>query len=65
MAHDVLLDPGTLGRGYFRPEEVRAMLDRHTHADTETKPLWALFMFELWHRQFVDRSPAPSALAAA
>jgi asparagine synthase (glutamine-hydrolysing) len=65
MAQDVLLDSGTQGRGYFRPDEVRAMLDRHTHADAETKPLWALFIFELWHRQFVDSSPAPAALAAA
>ena len=55
MAHDVLLDPKSLSRGYFRPPEIRAMLDRHGNgADAETKPLWALFMFELWHRQFVD-----------
>ena len=65
MAHDVLLDPGSLARGYFRPSEVTAILARHdAGADSETKPLWALFMFELWHRQFVDSSPAPAVLAA-
>jgi len=40
------------------------MLERQmTGDDTETKPLWALFMFELWHREFVDSSPMPAALA--
>jgi asparagine synthase (glutamine-hydrolysing) len=64
MLRDVLLDPGSLGRGYFRPEVVQSMIDRHSAgADEETKPLWALFMFELWHREFADRSSAPDALA--
>jgi len=63
---DVLLDPATLDRGYFRPQAVRAMLDRQSAGDdVETKPLWALYMFELWHREFVDRSPLPVALAEA
>jgi len=64
LVRDVLLDPGTLERGYFRPQVVRSMLERQmTGDDTETKPLWALFMFELWHREFVDSSPMPAALA--
>jgi len=63
---DVLLDPGTLDRGYFEPQTVRAMLDRQSAGDdAETKPLWALYMFELWHREFVDRSPVPVAIAEA
>jgi asparagine synthase (glutamine-hydrolysing) len=65
MMNDVLLDPGSLARGYFRPEVVRSMIDRHAAgADDETKPLWSLFMFELWHREFADRSAARVALAA-
>jgi asparagine synthase (glutamine-hydrolysing) len=63
---DVLLDPATLDRGYFRPQAVRAMLDRQSAGDdVETKPLWALYMFELWHREFVDRSPVSIPLAEA
>ena len=66
LVHDVLLDASTLDHGYFRPQTVRSMLKRHTAGDdSETKPLWALFMFELWHREFVDRSPMPAMLAAA
>ena len=66
LVRAVLLDPGTLDRGYFRPQVVRSMLERQmTGDDTETKPLWALFMFELWHREFVDGSPMPATLATA
>ena len=65
VARDVLLDPGTLARGYFQPEIVRSMLERHAQGvDAETKPLWALFMFELWQREFVDREPSTLALEA-
>ena len=66
LVRDVLLDPGTLGRGLFRPEVVQSMLERHSQgADVETKPLWAIFVFELWHREFIDGSPTPALLAAA
>jgi asparagine synthase (glutamine-hydrolysing) len=66
LVRDVLLDPGTLDRGYFRPDTVHTMLERQMAGDdAETKPLWALFMFELWHREFVDGSPTSTMLAAA
>ena len=66
MVRDVLLDPGALGRGYFRPATVVSMLERQSAGDdAETKPLWALFMLELWHREFIDRSPMPAMLATA
>ena len=66
MVRDVLLDPNTLDRGYFRPDTVRSMLDRQAAgADVENMPLWSLFMFELWHREFVDRASIPAVLASA
>ena len=66
LAQDVLLDPATAERGYFRPEVVRSMLDRHAMgADSETKPLWCLFIFELWQREFVDCEPAVTNLEVA
>lgn len=67
LLHDVLLDRRTLERGYFRADRVRAMISRHeAGADSESKPLWAMFMLELWHREFVDvaRSSSPTALGA-
>lgn len=66
QVREVLLDPGAIGRGYFRPQAVETML--HSHAagnDDETERLWSLYMLELWHREFVDRAAAPTALAAA
>ena len=64
-AADVLLDPATLGRGYFEPAAVKGLLDRHAAgADGEDKRIWALLMLELWHRDFVD-APASGALPAA
>lgn len=52
---DILLDPGALGRGYFRPEAVRGLIDEHSagRADHSTR-LWNLTMLELWHREFID-----------
>jgi asparagine synthase (glutamine-hydrolysing) len=66
LVSGVLLDPKAVARGYFRPEAIRTMLDRHSRgASQETKPLWALFMFELWHREFVDGAATPSVLEVA
>jgi asparagine synthase (glutamine-hydrolysing) len=53
---DLLLDSRSTGRGYFRQDAIQSLIDRHARgADEETKPLWALYMLELWHNEFVDR----------
>ncbi len=55
---DVLLDPATLHRGYFRPETVRQLIGEHVGRQFDHGyRLWALLMFELWHRRFLDRRP--------
>ena len=65
LAREVLLDRDSLGRGYFRRAQVESMLDRHSAgADEETKRLWSLFMFELWHRELVDGTTTPMTLEA-
>ncbi|MBM2836839.1 MAG: asparagine synthase (glutamine-hydrolyzing) [candidate division NC10 bacterium] len=56
MAHDILLDPHSLGRGYFRAEAVRGLLDEHVKGVRHWHPqLWNLLMLELWHRAFIDQ----------
>ena len=66
VAREVLLDRDSLARGYFRPEVVRRMLDRQQAGeDQETKPVWALFMFEFWHREIVDGRSTASTLQTA
>ena len=65
-ARDVLLDPGTLGRGWFRERGVRDMLDRHaTGWDAEAPRIWSLLVLELWQREVVARraEPVESVLA--
>ncbi|MBI3268219.1 MAG: asparagine synthase (glutamine-hydrolyzing) [Planctomycetes bacterium] len=55
MLRDHLLDGRARGRGYFRPESVEALLERHlSGAADESHKLWALLVFELWHRMFLD-----------
>lgn len=54
---DVLFDPVTTRRGYFRDGFVRKVFDGHVagRADNSLQ-LWALLMLELWHREFIDQS---------
>jgi asparagine synthase (glutamine-hydrolysing) len=48
----VLLDPVTLGRGLFRPESVRTLIDEHTNGLRDhAYKLWGLLMLELWFRR--------------
>jgi asparagine synthase (glutamine-hydrolysing) len=66
LSRDVLRDEQSMARSYFKPAEVRAMLDRHHSGQSdETKRLWALFVLELWHREFVDGAPSSTALEEA
>jgi asparagine synthase (glutamine-hydrolysing) len=52
---DVLTDPGTIERGYFREPYVRRLLERHFDGtEHSTGRIWALLMFEVWHRELVD-----------
>jgi asparagine synthase (glutamine-hydrolysing) len=61
---DVLLDPGTLDRGWFEPAQVRGLIERHrAGADSDAQRIWALLMLELWHRD-VAVATRPAVLAA-
>ena len=67
-AYDALLDPVARGRGYFRPESVQGLLDRHVKGLEDRSPaIWTLLMFELWHREMVDgpRHPSPALASVA
>lgn len=60
-AREVLLDPATLARGYFRPGAVRDLLDAHVQGRRNHGQLiWLLLTFEWWHRLFID-PPEPQA----
>ncbi|MBN2304478.1 MAG: asparagine synthase (glutamine-hydrolyzing) [Anaerolineae bacterium] len=60
-AHNVLLDSGTLARGYFHEAAIRHLLDEHTNGQRDHgQRIWTLLTFEWWHRLFIDPStPTP------
>jgi len=67
FAREILLDTRSLGRGYFRPDAVRRLIDDHAarRANHHSR-LWLLLVLEFWHRLLVDQRPdaAPPAMPA-
>jgi asparagine synthase (glutamine-hydrolysing) len=62
LLEDTLLSSRALGRGYFRPAAVRALVDDHlSRRSDRTSHIWALLMLELWFHACID---APIGAAA-
>ena len=58
---DVLRSPTTRQRGYFEPGFIDRLVGEHLSGKRDhTLRLWQLLVFELWHRQYLDRA-VPSA----
>lgn len=58
-AQEILLDPKTLSRGYFRPETIRRLLTHHGSGRRDYSAwIWCLLVLELWCRQFIDQAHA-------
>ena len=58
----VLLDSRTLQRGYFEPRAIRQILDEHFRGRrNHSGQIWRLLMFELWHRNYLERIRATEA----
>jgi asparagine synthase (glutamine-hydrolysing) len=53
------LSADTLQRqGFFRPEAVMQLIDRHVAGDEDlSRQLWGLLAFTLWHERHVEREP--------
>lgn len=52
---EVLTDPASLSRGYFREDRLRAFVNDHLEGTRDYGlKLWGLMMLELWHREVVD-----------
>ena len=65
---EVLLDPRSMDRGYFREEAVRKLIDdHHAGAADNSSKLWTLIQLELWLRTYVDgaRTAEPLTLSAS
>ena len=59
----ILLEPRTLDRGYFVADGVRKLMDDHlVRGRGNTARIWRLLMFELWHRNFLEKYVKPAGL---
>jgi asparagine synthase (glutamine-hydrolysing) len=59
----ILLEPRTLERGYFAAAGIRKLMDDHlVRGKTMTGRIWRLLMFELWHRNFLEKYIKPAGL---
>ena len=59
----ILLEPRTLERGYFQPSGIRTVMDDYLlRGRANTGRLWRLLMFELWHRNFLEKYVKPAGL---
>jgi asparagine synthase (glutamine-hydrolysing) len=62
----VLLDPRSLQRGYVNPRAVRQLLDEHFRGRrNHAGRIWRLLMFELWHRNYLEKLHAEDSVSAA
>lgn len=54
-AREILLDPATLQRGYWREVAISQLLDEHASARrNHGHHIWLLLTLEWWHRLFLD-----------
>ena len=52
----ILMEPRTLQRGYFEADGIRKLMNDHLYGGRDlTGRIWRLLMFELWHRNFLEK----------
>lgn len=57
---ETLLGAKARGRGYFKMDNIEWMIDHHEAGTRDPSyKLWALLMFELWHRVWMDGDLKP------
>jgi len=55
MAHDILLSPRAIQRGFFHPKVITRLLAEHCLGQADhAEDLWDLLVLELWHQTFID-----------
>jgi asparagine synthase (glutamine-hydrolysing) len=59
----ILLEPRSLQRGYFEADGIRLLMNDHLKRGRDvTARIWRMLMFELWHRNFLEKFTKSSGL---
>jgi asparagine synthase (glutamine-hydrolysing) len=52
---NVLLEPRTQQRGYFKPSAVKSLIEEHVQGRRNRSGLlWRMLVLEMWHRNFME-----------
>ena len=52
---EVLLDPKSINRNYFKVSYVEKIIDRHASGQEDlSRRIFSLLVLELWHRKYID-----------
>ena len=63
LPREVLLDPKSIDRGYFRAREIELLIDEHQDGRANhASRIWALLQLELWHREVVEAPRAAGSI---
>jgi asparagine synthase (glutamine-hydrolysing) len=62
---DTLLGEASRNRGIVDTVSVERLIERHREGEDHTRGLWSLLMLELWHQEFIDRSPVRASVGGA
>jgi asparagine synthase (glutamine-hydrolysing) len=54
LVYDTLLDSRALQRGWFKPSEVRKVIETHMRGEDRDQLIWPMLMLELWARNWLD-----------
>ena len=54
FTRETLLSPGSACHNYFDAQVLREIVDRHEAGGDRQQEVWALVVFEHWHRAFVQ-----------
>jgi asparagine synthase (glutamine-hydrolysing) len=59
----ILLEPRSLQRGYFEEKGIRTLMNDYLNGGREfSGRMWRLLIFELWHRNFLEKSTSTTGL---
>jgi asparagine synthase (glutamine-hydrolysing) len=61
LVHDTFSESRIRQQGLFNPQAISRLLNDHMRGTRDNrKPLWTLFMFQLWHEKYLAKVASPT-----